>query len=217
MENKASKKIKWLMMIILLLFLIPSGIDLVDGFSEGWNSFEEGMEEGMATAQEGNHGKHLFFVKVEPLTDQAPKQIGDGSQFISLSESGKLRMTENMNSFWWVRIVEVLLAFTVLIALVCFIVMLFRFAARIPRQRIMAEQNIGSLRRIAYALGIVSLGGYLMEVIETLWLCSHVSLTGYKIVMPMPPAALIVALIILVMTEILKLGHKLQQEQDLTI
>ena len=214
MENKSSKKIKILMVVILLLFLIPSGIDFVDGFSEGWK-FTEREEE--LTGQDDDHYQS-FFVRLEPTgRDYPAKEVGYEHRFVSFRESGQLVMAERMNSVWWVMALRVLLALTILVSLVAFIVMLFRFAAKITRRQIMAGENIRSLRRIAYTLGALSLAGYLMEVVEILWLRSHISLDGYKVVMAMPPAALIVSLILLVMTEILKIGNKLQQEQELTI
>lgn len=215
MENKASKKIKWLIVVILLLFLIPSGVDFVDGFFEGWTAAERGM----ALAEDGGNGHfQSFYVRIEPTGDDyLVKSIGDGYKFVTFRETGELVMTKKVSSVWWVMVLRVLLSFTVVIALIVFIVQLFRFSTKITKRRVMAEENIGSLRRLANTLLIFSFGGYLIQMIETIWVCSHVSLEGYKIVMPMPPAALIVALIILVMTEILKLGHKLQQEQDLTI
>ena len=214
MENKASKKIKWLVVVILLLFLIPSGIDFVDGFGEGWNARDR--EEELTGLGDGHH--QSFFVKIEPTsTDQRFRPVGENLEFLTFHETGQLVITEKISEVWWVMVLRMLLALTVIISLVVFIVLLFRFAAKITKRRILAEENIRSMRRIAYTLGILSLSGYLMEVIETLWVRCHVSLEGYKIVMALPPASLIVALIILVMTEILKLGHKLQQEQDLTI
>ena len=214
MENKASKKIKWLMVVILLLFLIPSAIDFVDGFSEGWQSFEKGREEGSSGELDYQH----FYVRIEPtgITETA-QEVGNGHRFIPSRETGELLLAEPIPSAWWVKTLGIFLALAGLVTLVWFVVELIRFATKIPRRRIMAEDNIHSLRRIAYSLGIFSLCMYLTEGIEILWLRGQVSLEGYEFSIILPPASLIVSLIILVMTEILKLGHGLEQEQELTI
>ena len=214
MENKASKKIKILMGVILLLFLIPSGIDFAKGFSQGWSSSEREYR----ISDEHGIDYQSFFVELEPTREnQRIDEIGNGHQFLSFEEHGQLILAEKMSSVWWVITLRVFLSLTITILLVWFVVLLFRFAAKLSRRRVLAEENIHSLRRIAYVLGAFSICGYLMMSIEIFWLRSHVVLDGYRIAFPEFPSSLIVALIILVMTEILKLGHKLQQEQELTI
>jgi len=214
MENKPSKKIKILMGVILLLFLVPSGFDLARGFSEGWRSVDR------ETELHGDHSKEFrsFFVHLEPVQSRDHiRSAGDGHVFLPFEETGQLIVDAGIKTPFWVLTLRVVFSLGMVVLLVWFVVLLFRFAGTLSRRRIMAEENIRSLRKIAYMLGAFSLSGYLMQSVEILWLRSHISLEGYRIVWEMPPASLIVALIILVMTEILKLGYKLQQEQDLTI
>ena len=214
MENKASKKIKLLTFVILLLVVVPSGIDFAKGFYQGMKSYAQEAE----LTNENAMDYHSFFVQLEQKGEKAKlEEVGNGHLFQPVRESGALVVAEKSGSAWWILILNALLAQTGIIALGFFVVLLFRFAAKLSKRRLMAEENIRALQQMAYALGIFSLSAYLMESLGVFWLRSHIVLDGYKIILDTPPASLIVALIILVMTEMLKLGHKLQQEQDLTI
>jgi hypothetical protein len=109
------------------------------------------------------------------------------------------------------------LAFVAVGAIVVFLVWLIRFTFGFSRRRVMAHKNIVALRRISLSLGVTGLSMYAWHVIDFFWLRAHVVIEGYRISLESPPSAMIVALILWAMTEILNLAGKLQNEQDLTI
>jgi len=213
MENKISKKIKILLVAILLLFLIPLGFDFVKSFPLG---FTAPSREKRLTDESGvDH--HVFFVDIEPTNNKAMQQIGDDSKFICYEKEGELFIAGKNSSVWWILALKSFVMLALIIALVWFFIVLFRFFSKFSIRGVLAEDNIYDLNLMAYLLGFFSLGFYMVQIMETLWLRSHIVLDGYKIVFPFPPSSLIVAMIILVMAEILKFGYKLQQEQELTI
>lgn len=216
MENRVSKRIKRLLLAILLLFLIPSVIDFVSGFSSGLNEFKRGMKAGQSVFH-AEREKH-FFVKIEPVdADSAFRLFDNGTKFTPLNTTGELAVPRPEAGSGWVEASVMLLSLAVSVALIIFLVQLIRFAIVFPRRRIMARDNIDSLRLIAGSLGALGLAAYGVNVIQFFWLRGHVVLEGYSVRLDTPPSSLIVALILLAMTEILKLVGKLQNEQDLTI
>lgn len=219
MKNKASKKIKWLTIVILLLFLIPMGMDFVKGFQAGWRSIS--WQEEMAVSDEGAHSlksMQSYFVSLESTDNrETARLLNDGVMFSPYEESGYLLSPESEDKPLGLYLVELLLSLTAIVMLIWFVILLFRFALGLSHQQIMTTKNIRRLRKLAIVLGAFSLSQYLVHVIEVLYLRSHLALEGYSIALKSPPGYLVVALIILVVAEILTIGHNLQQEQELTI
>lgn len=215
MENKTSKKIKFLLLAILLLFLVPSAGDFADGFSAGWNSAREGAESGLRV---GDLERRLhFFTRIEPTAPgTALRSFADGTVFTASYASGGLSVPASTGA-GWIEVVMAMLSIVMVSAGVIFLVQLIRFAVRFPRRRLMAHQNIASLRWIAGSLGVLGLAEYGMEVVQFVGLRRHVALPGYDIALDTPSPVLIIALILLATAEILKLAGRLQDEQDLTI
>ena len=214
MKNNSSKKIKILVIAIIFLLLIPSVIPFVKGVCIGYTSLDREIE----LSNEFGLDFKVFFVDIEPINDNiAAKSVGNNHRFIGYQDEGELFVAGKRSSVLWVLILRGLISFPMLILFICFFIALFRFAFKLSGHRIISEENIIRLNRIAYFLGAYSLAMYLIQISEVLWLRTHITLDGYRVVFPILPTELIVSLIILVMTEILKLGYQLQQEQELTI
>lgn len=216
MEKKTLRRIKLLTGIILLIFFIPSGTEFIRGFSAGWQSVDKEIE---LTGEKGDHHLRSFIVELRPVSGrEVSRELEEDCFFIPYDESGQLIIPqEQAGSAWWVAILSTLASLVGVILLIWFVVLLFRFFAKLGKRRIMGEENIDSIQLMAYVLGAFSLTHYLMRVIEAIWLNSHLDLEGYRVVLQTPPSSLIIALLLLVAAEILKLGNQLQEEQDLTI
>ena len=214
MKNNSSKKVKLLVIAIILLLLIPSVIPFVKGVCIGYTSWDREIE----LSKEFGGNFKVFFVDIEPTKDNvAAKSVGNNHRFIGYQNEGELFVAGKQSSAWWILVLRAFIALPMMILFICFFIALFRFAFKLSSQRIISEENIIRLNRIAYFLGAFSLAMYLIQISEVLWLRFHITLNGYRVVLPSLPTELIVALIILIMTEILKLGYQLQQEQELTI
>jgi hypothetical protein len=217
MENKFSKRIKLLIAAVLVLFLAMAVMDFVPS---GLKGFREGYEAGRADAKAAwqRSNRHMSAI-IEPTTsDDSPWSFANGVEFQTVEAFGEMVVPDNNDAgTLWVEVVRSVLAFLAVGAMLTFMICLVIFAIKFPRRRIMAHQNIVSLRWIAGSLGVAGLASYGFQFIEFMWLRVHVVLDGYRLRLDSPPSGLIVALILLAMTEILNLAGKLQNEQDLTI
>ena len=211
---------------VLVLFLAVAVMDFVSGFSSGWEEAKRGYNAGRSDARQSlllpdslrvNH----FFVTLEAVdADATVRTFADGTQFTTLDATGELVVpvrADGGSGWFWSGVLKFLFGLVMTAAMVVFIVRMVMFAVGFPRRRLMDRRNIVSLRWIASSLGAIGLGEYGWTVSEYLWLKGHVALEGYIVSLPIPPTSLIVALIILAMTEILNLAGRLQNEQDLTI
>lgn len=204
---------------VLALFLAVTVIDFVPGFVTG---FKTGFEAGQADSHGMMFGgsRHLIATVAPQNPDTEAIIIYDGIEVRPLETVGDVVVPAHSASRPLIEdIAKVLLAFVFMAAMLSFVVHLVIFAVMFPRRRIMAHKNIVSMRWIAGSLGTMGLSIYLITLLDYLWLtCNvHFEKAGYEIVLSSPPSALIVALILVVMTEILNMAGKLQHEQELTI
>ncbi len=214
MENKTSKRIKLLIGAVLVLFLAMLVVDFVPA---GIAGFKEGWEAGEAEANGEPGGGSRYFVKIEALDpDEAVHRFDGGEELAMVAARGELLLS-GVRVPVWIKVVRTLLVLVAFAALVVFLVQLVVFAVKFPRRKMMARENMVSMRRIAVSLGVFGLSAYAGEVTEYLWLRERVALEGYRLGLDPLPSALIVALILWAMTEILNLAGRLQNEQDLTI
>jgi hypothetical protein len=222
MDNKISKRIKILIAAVLVLFMaiVMSDFwpDARDGFMDGWNSVR-GDSTAIANVAHRGGRRHLTAVIVPVDGVASPQRFADGIEFRTFKATGNLVLPENVaRRPAWLRagkqfavLAGGLAALTLLFYLVVFVV-------KFPRRRITSRENIVSMRWIAGSLMVYGLCECLFVLVDYLWLRSHVTLDGYRVVMDHSFAtAMIVALIIWAMTEIMNLAGKLQQEQELTI
>lgn len=221
MENKTSKRIKLLIAAVLVLFL---GMWLIDFFQSGIQDFKRGYEMGRSDAEQRLLGPdsarvYFFYVKIAPLDPDAHSRTpADGIEFTELSSSGELTVSGNLpKRSAGHTVLTVVLSLALLAATIAFIVNLVVFACKFPRRRILTHGNVVSMRRIAASLGALGLVSYGLTLDEYLWLQGNVVLEGYRALFPTPPSALIIALILWAMAEIMNLAGRLQTEQDLTI
>jgi hypothetical protein len=201
----------------LILFFAVVIVDLAP-------SAVAGFKAGYKAGREDTHGaltggpRHIL-VTIEPTDPEAISQkFADGVEFRSVENSGELVVPELMGKMSiWATLWRILSAFALLWAIVTFLVRLVIFAIKFPRRRIMAHENIISMRWIAGSLGVYGLIEHSWILMDYVWVRSHVVLEGYRIGFELPSSALIVALILLAMSEIMNLAGRLQNEQDLTI
>ncbi len=217
MENKTSKRIKLLIGAVLLIFLAMAALDTVSSSSR--EAFKRGYETGRSDSRgmifTGERHMWTTIEAIEP--DAGTLTLADGVEFTGVTANGELVLSgDNAASSGWDLALMILFSFTMVAALIAFIVSLVIFACKFPRRRILSRENVVSMRWIAASLGALGLGTYGMMINEYLWL-RHIALEGYRMTLSSPPSAIIVALVLVVLTEILNLAGKLQNEQDLTI
>ncbi len=219
MNNKISKRIKLLIMAVLVLFVAVAILDIAPEFGAGYKvGYEAGREDARAMMFGGK--RHLFSI-VTPIdpADHPTQKFTDRVEVRTLKTYGDVIVTvdEGSGASIWAQLATGLFALMIMGMMLAFIVHFVIFAVKFPRRRVMARENVVSLRWIAALLGTIGLSTYLLELMHCLWLRANVVLEGYQFEIPSPPSALMVALVIWVMTEILNLAGRLQNEQDLTI
>lgn len=216
MENKVSKRIKSLMVAILLLVLIPAAADFMSGFSRGLKLGRAEADRLLSDSIDRGRMRY-FFVDLEPLDPNTVRnRFENGAEFITSNVYGELTMPAKAVA-GWIEVVNTLLIVVAIAAMFTLLAELIRFTILFPRRRLVDRDNVRSLRRIALWLGTLGVAGYSIDIVQFFWLRGNLSLEGYRVVLYAPPSALVVALILVVMTEVLKLAGKLQNEQDLTI
>jgi hypothetical protein len=216
MENKTSKRIKWLVGVLLVLFFVVVVIDGAPSFVAG---FKAGSESVIDEPAIFTGDVRLVTAVTQPTdSDATTLTFADGTTLRRIQSIDALMVPiEEGEDPLWAKILRIL--FTVLYfgAGVSFMVHIVLFAVSFPSRHIMDPVNIVSLRWISGSLVVMTLGYYAVALMEYVWLQSHVVLEGYRITFPSPPAGIVVALILVVLTEILNLAGRLQTEQDLTI
>jgi hypothetical protein len=223
MDNKISKRIKILIAAVLALFfaIVASDFwpDARDGFMDGFKSVW-GDSAAIARAQHLGGRRNLTAV-IEPVDSYAAPALkfAGGMEFRTFEATGDLVLSELVaRRPAWFPVVKLLAVMAGGLATLAMVFHLVVFIVKFPRRRITSRGNIVSMRWIAGSLMAYGLGECLYVLVDYLWLRSHVTLDGYRIVMDHSFAsALIVALILAAMTEIMNLAGKLQKEQELTI
>ncbi len=217
MSNNVSKRVKILIAGVLVLFL---AVVVLDIFPSGMAGFKAGFQAGREDAHGAlyNAPRHLSVI-IERFDPEATSQtFASGVEFRTIENFGDLVVPEHVGRMpLWTTMLKMLSAFVVLGSIVTFIVHLIIFAVRFPRRQITARENIVSLRWIAGSLGVYGLVEYGWILMDYVWVRGHVALEGYRIGFEPPSSSLIVALILVAMTEIMNLAGRLQNEQDLTI
>lgn len=218
MENKTSKRIKLLIAAVLLIFLAMVVIDVVSSGAEAFKrGFEAGMEEDSRTMT--STGGLNLWMEIKPVDpDAGTRTLAEGVEFTEILASGELEVTGNFSARSTGHVVVTLmLSLLLLAATVAFIVSLAVFACKFTRGRVLTHGNVVRMRRIAASLGALGAASYGLTLDEYLWLRGNVVLEGYRAIFPTPPSALIVALILWAMAEIMNFAGRLQTEQDLTV
>jgi hypothetical protein len=212
MDNKTSRKIKLLIGAILLIVISLGALDFVlVGGKEVKRGFKAGWEEARETTFVGKHHLWAKIENIDPDTDT--KKLSEKVEFTEIYASGEFEIESDASSN---STVSFILSFVVTAALIAFIVNFIIFACKFPGRKVLSRGNIVRLRWIAASLGALGLAGYGLMLHEYLWL-TNITLEGYYVTFPSPPSALVVALILLAMAEIMNLAGRLQNEQDLTI
>jgi hypothetical protein len=213
MENKTSKRIKWLIAAVLLLFFTVAVLDEAPDFMVGFRAGQNA-----AFAEMTGDMRHQIAI-IQPLDSEATSQtFSNGVEYQMFESDGMLMVPiEAGENPFWLSAVKFLLSLLCVAAALSFLVHVVLFAVGFPRRHIFDYRNIVSLRWIAGSLGAIALSVYASMLVDYLWLRSHVVLEGYRVTLSSPSAGIVVALILVVLTEILNLAGRLQTEQDLTI
>lgn len=213
MDNNVSRRVKLLMAGVLVLFLVASTFEILQ---VGGEAFSRGFEEGYHNDRSSGVSHWVGLTLVDP--DGAIQQLPGGVALTPIAVEGELEIPDGIAR----KPVGVMIASTTLviigmISFIAFIVSLINFACRFPRRPILSRENVISLRWIACTLGGFGLAAYGGSLCQTLWMRANVAIEGYRVLIDPPPSVIIVALILVAMTEIMNQAGKLQNEQELTI
>lgn len=205
--------IQILTFLIALLFLFP-----------GLNDIGRGIRQGLALTETGSDNEGLkhttsYAVSVEPNAYQAvlPESNPHPVYLIEMQTDGMICLPDTIRQPAWVQSGGLIFVISGLAAFIYLIIRVFVTVPSIAGSGLMNRKNIRRIRQMGIALAISSLCFYLSEAINVYFIRSTVSLRDYRIVYPSIPGELTVALIILLLTEVLKIGCRLQEEQALTI
>lgn len=214
MEKIAARKMKLLTIAIVLLFMLPGFLEFYKVSALTISSIK--------AAKELNLGEKSDFyaVRLESKTSKPRLIQSDGTRSVSISS-----LDENAMAFvsnyppqpLWITIMSKLFSFIGLILFISVLIKIFIATTSIAKTGLLNARSIKRVRRIAYTLGLTVICFYLSGAIDVFYLRQQLSLSDYTICYPPLPGELTFVVILLLLTEVLRVGFKLQEEQELTV
>lgn len=214
MINTGPYRINVLTWLIAFLFLVPGITDIVRGVRQGMALVAAGKEDGL-------HEKSTFYgVTREPVT-YSISGLAAGNDFpvrwIEMQSEGMISLPAQFHQPVWMKIGSLIFVLIGMSAYIYLIVRVFVAVPSVANAGLINRKNIRRLRQIGIALLISAVFFYLSQAVDVFFVRQIADLENYRIVYPSVPGELTVALIILLLTEVLKIGNRLQEEQELTI
>ena len=206
-------RVKILTWLIALLFLVPGITDIGKGIRQGIAMVEIGHKDDFLK------GSSSYAVTVEPVNyrrETLPATVG-GAVLIEMQAEGMICLPDRLSQPLWMKIASILFVLTGLGTYVYLIFRVFVTVPSIVHAGLMNCKNIHRIRQIGVALVISSLCFYFSQAIDVFFVRSVTDLENYRVIYPSVPGELTVAFIILLLTEVLRIGYRLQEEQELTI
>ncbi|OPZ98993.1 MAG: hypothetical protein BWY72_00558 [Bacteroidetes bacterium ADurb.Bin416] len=185
-----------------------------------WEGFRLGMEDG----QDKAHETHFVYLKAKEGITYYPDSLVNlvsGNTLPISYDQGVLRapLTEtDQQGFTWIKLLEKILAFVVLLIMVYIPIRFFRLMRALSRESIFDRRNIKHMRCIGVALLIFYVSGQAMSLIDYLTLKQQFQFAAYQLEWDQTdPLVLLLGFVVLLFADVLGRGSSIKEEQDLTI
>lgn len=185
-----------------------------------WEGFKLGLEDG----HDKSHETHFVYLKTKEGVTHYPDSIVNlltGNTLPISYDEAQLRtpLTETGNQgLTWIKLLEKLLAFTILFIMVYIPILFFRLMRALSRELVFDRRNIKHMRRIGFALLIFYISGQAMSLIDFLRLKQQFQFAAYEVEWDQAdPLVLLLGFVVLLFAEVLGRGSRIKEEQDLTI
>ena len=205
--QRSQLKIQILAGLTALLLIVPICNDMVQGFIMGFNSTDMINEAfPIAAPIVPTDNNHISTIDSNwgVLNIQDVKR--ESILFLPLQAISAKIST-----------ISCIISFMTIFVAVYYIISVIKMASVIVRQGIMNDVALKQLRKVSYSM----LSAYILFTLSSLlpiwYYNNHLTLDGYAIVYPDINENFLIAIILILLTEILKIALHLKEEQDLTI
>lgn len=201
-------KIQILAGITALLLIIPMCSDMIHGFILGFN-----------TPETISYDSYPMGIEIVPSERDNTSTIGSNLGELSTTDVKRetILFIPSQATSQTITIVAGVISLVATIIAIYYIISVFKMASVIMRQGIMNNSALKQLRKVSYSM----LSAYLLFTLSVylpIWYYNNnLTLQGYSIAYPEINENFVIALTLILLTEILKIAIQLKEEQDLTI
>jgi hypothetical protein len=215
MNNKKFKRLVLALKLCLILAISVSLLDGVDGFISGWNYVHADFskdERKLSASKEQ--------IAVIPLRDSL-LYVG---QDYSITGINSFRIQErtdvsHTSIYYFIVVIKLILGITALVFLIKFLRRSFALLNQFEKFIIIEKSNLLLLNKAAYNLLITGLSMNLLILISNLYNITWFHINGYRIdfFYDFDLGFILTALILLILSWVIKYAIELKEEIDLTV
>lgn len=210
LKKSPQRKIQFLTGIIGILLIVPICTDMIGGFVLGFNTPKMGMTLG--------YKSYPLCFEIIPTTEDI-QSVGSNLGvlgFKDIKREGICFLPEETVSFS-LTVIDTLISFAALICALYYVVSVIKLVPVIAREGFINRLAIKRLRRVSYSMllsyVLFTAGTYL----PTWYYSRQIDLSGYEIAYPRVSDSIVIAIILILLTEILRVALRLKEDQELTI
>lgn len=204
MDKKTSIKIKLLTILIVILFLIPSAMEFTRGLNTGIILMDIKSD-------------YAPVMMLHPKSTLDAITSGENHNIIVVEQIAVVSVEDSSMVPGWVKTLSLMSAFISAAVMVWIVILICRIVPAISHGKLTAIKTINRLKLLACLLGGSMLLAYIANSIEVIHMRGAVSLSNFDIAFSDIPGGIVVALIIFILAEVLRIHYNLEQDQELTI
>lgn len=204
------RKIRLLAGIIGILLIVPMCIDMISGFVLGFNAPE------ISTVLE--YDSYPLCFEITPASKEVQKIESNYGElgFIDIKREGVCFMPEHAVS-GTLTLINTIISFAALFCALYYIVSVIKLVPIIAREGFMNRPAIRLLQHVSYSMLLSYLLFAAATYLPTWYYSRQLDLADYEMAYPRMSDSIVIAIILILLTEILRVALRLKEEQELTI
>lgn len=209
------------LIVVIAFALLPSIVqDFMFGWSIGTSQVERHTHDALQIPVRPNSGD-IFITWEDVLLDSVPAQVSFGKMDIAIPDNflAEYHDMKAVRSFVASETAMTIVSLVALVAIVYIAIEIIRVLYSVLRTRLFEKQNLRRISLIGWLLLALELSFAIVRWWQLQALCGFVHFENYHVnFMEIFNAyGIIMAIIILLMNELLRLAVNMKEEQDLTI
>ncbi len=201
------RKIQILACIVGILLIVPLCVEMITGFIAGYNLDID--------IDKNSYPVGFEIIPTEEQTTLLQSNVG-AIEFMDFNRSGLLYLTEGVISPI-LTIITTLISFAAVICAIYYIICVIKLVPIIARDGFMNAPAIKQLRRVSYSMLLSYMLFSLASFLPTWYYNMQLELTNYTFSYPLLSDSFVTAIVLILLTEILRIALRLKEEQELTI
>ncbi len=205
------RKLQILVSIIGILLIVPLCYEMITGFILGWNS--PSVVENTAQIS-----SYPLVVELQPTSDQSETFDSTQETIIGndLARDVILYMPQSAYSPV-ISIINTIISLLAIIMAIYYIIGVIKFVIIVMRDGFITRTTLKQLRRISFSMLSAYLLFFLSSYLPIWYYSEQITLLDYTFEYPDISESMVIAIILILLTEILNIALHLKEEQDLTI